>query len=58
MVFSGRLVGSGKVECLAADVDERAGRNKIGAIIVQATVFVAELKQIESSSVRDYRKQV
>ena len=58
MVFSRGLVGRSEVECLAANVDERAGRNKIGAIIVQATVFVAELKQIESSSVRDYRKQI
>ena len=57
-MLSGGLVGRSEVECLAANVDERAGRNEIGAIIVQATVFVTELKQIESSSVRDYRKQV
>ena len=56
MMFSGGLVGRSEVECLAANVDERAGRNEIRAIIVQSTVFVAELKQIESSSVRDYRK--
>ena len=58
MVFSGGLVGRSEVECLAANVDERSGRNEIRAIIVQAAVFVAELKQIESSSVRDYRKQI
>jgi len=39
-------------------MDEGAGRNEVGAVVVQANVFVAELKQIEGSSVRDYRKRI